>query len=639
MDSKYPKSFFKETFNPKKSIKSPREKADHFIANSFKNKKINTSLLRNIKSTYLKSSELSSRVLGKGSSLFTKALGKMDSVPAQTGKPLQLTKKAAKMKKTIDAIYSKNPPKAVESVHALLTTAKRDVHVKNRRFVKKFELFKKAKNSSSKKRSKKTQKIRSYLEKFSKKSPGHKFKSMRRRGEAASKIPKGSKPKTESHRQLSNISTKKTPRARAAGVSTKNNIKNLTERSMKSGKKTRTKSQHRVPKESIRTPKAGSRLLSKYSSLRLETSKKYYKGNKKKNYRRSQKTNHDSNKENADTNAQLGQKSNHGLQRVQLTNLRRAAQVEENKKFNSLRPLKNHGMTLNIDHHRFGLAGASKRATKDYLSARNTKKSFDFFPKPKTIKKGGITKIQVNSRIFKTSHADLAHQKKDDSRGSNFMSLARTIKRRNISEVNPSNVSSREPRDSRRPSSEDFFITLKTSERLETLREREETEGSSKKSSLQLPNSLAAIQKDEFWVSTVPKKKPKKNNLFEDLTSTEKTQKPSLDTIKSKQKQIKWRMRSILFDWLCEVSADYQLCRETYHYSINYVDQFLEKGKKINKTDFQLLGLTCLLIASKMEEVIPPQADELVYFLSGMYTTKDIHACELEVVQVGYFLK
>lgn len=67
------------------------------------------------------------------------------------------------------------------------------------------------------------------------------------------------------------------------------------------------------------------------------------------------------------------------------------------------------------------------------------------------------------------------------------------------------------------------------------------------------------------------------------------------------QKHLSWSMRTILLDWMMEVSAEFSMKRETFHYSCNFTDRYLSKVHHINKGDLQLVGVTALYIASKME--------------------------------------
>ena len=63
----------------------------------------------------------------------------------------------------------------------------------------------------------------------------------------------------------------------------------------------------------------------------------------------------------------------------------------------------------------------------------------------------------------------------------------------------------------------------------------------------------------------------------------------------------------MLLDWMCQVSADYCLKRPTFHLSCQLVDMFLTKcGHQVPTQEFQLIGVTCLHIAGKIEEIYPP---------------------------------
>jgi len=56
-------------------------------------------------------------------------------------------------------------------------------------------------------------------------------------------------------------------------------------------------------------------------------------------------------------------------------------------------------------------------------------------------------------------------------------------------------------------------------------------------------------------------------------------------------------MRSILVEWLVEVAEEYNLTLNTLHLTVSFVDRFLARAK-IARSSLQLLGVTCMLIAS-----------------------------------------
>ena len=62
------------------------------------------------------------------------------------------------------------------------------------------------------------------------------------------------------------------------------------------------------------------------------------------------------------------------------------------------------------------------------------------------------------------------------------------------------------------------------------------------------------------------------------------------------------RMRAILLDWIIEVCEVYKLHRETYYLTIDYLDRYLTCKNNISKNQLQLIGITCLFIASKVRQ-------------------------------------
>ena len=89
------------------------------------------------------------------------------------------------------------------------------------------------------------------------------------------------------------------------------------------------------------------------------------------------------------------------------------------------------------------------------------------------------------------------------------------------------------------------------------------------------------------------------------------------------QPHINEGMRGILVDWLVEVHLKFRLGAETLYLTINLIDRFLEK-REVTRAKLQLVGVTCLLIAAKYEEIYPPELRELVYICDRAYTKEQI---------------
>jgi cyclin B len=89
------------------------------------------------------------------------------------------------------------------------------------------------------------------------------------------------------------------------------------------------------------------------------------------------------------------------------------------------------------------------------------------------------------------------------------------------------------------------------------------------------------------------------------------------------QPHINERMRSILVDWLIEVHLKFKLVPETLYLTINLIDRYLQL-KEVSRPKLQLVGVTSLLIASKYEEIYPPELRDLVYICDRAYTRSDV---------------
>lgn len=96
------------------------------------------------------------------------------------------------------------------------------------------------------------------------------------------------------------------------------------------------------------------------------------------------------------------------------------------------------------------------------------------------------------------------------------------------------------------------------------------------------------------------------------------------------QQDVNTSMRAILVDWLVEVSQEYKLVSETLFLAINYIDRFLSQGAAPRRK-LQLVGITCMLIAAKYEEIYAPQIDEFCYITDNTYTREEMLAMEQQV--------
>ncbi|KAG7011624.1 hypothetical protein SDJN02_26530, partial [Cucurbita argyrosperma subsp. argyrosperma] len=67
------------------------------------------------------------------------------------------------------------------------------------------------------------------------------------------------------------------------------------------------------------------------------------------------------------------------------------------------------------------------------------------------------------------------------------------------------------------------------------------------------------------------------------------------------------RFREILVDWLIDVAEEYKLVSDTLYLTVSHIDRYLS-WHAVDRNKLQLLGVCCMLIASKYEEINPPHA-------------------------------
>jgi len=97
------------------------------------------------------------------------------------------------------------------------------------------------------------------------------------------------------------------------------------------------------------------------------------------------------------------------------------------------------------------------------------------------------------------------------------------------------------------------------------------------------------------------------------------------DYMSKVQNDLSFTMRTTLIDWLVEVAQEYNLRRQTLYLTVNYVDRYLS-CKTISRSRLQLVGITCMWLAAKYEELDPPTADEFVYIADNTYTRDEVCA-------------
>jgi len=96
---------------------------------------------------------------------------------------------------------------------------------------------------------------------------------------------------------------------------------------------------------------------------------------------------------------------------------------------------------------------------------------------------------------------------------------------------------------------------------------------------------------------------------------------------------INGKMRGVLLDWLIEVHLQFKLLQETLYMTVAIIDRFLQvDGLTIRRNKLQLVGVTAMFIASKVEEMYAPECTDFVYITDNAFTAAEIRAMELRIL-------
>ncbi|XVE55290.1 hypothetical protein DITRI_Ditri03aG0146900 [Diplodiscus trichospermus] len=124
---------------------------------------------------------------------------------------------------------------------------------------------------------------------------------------------------------------------------------------------------------------------------------------------------------------------------------------------------------------------------------------------------------------------------------------------------------------------------------------------------------------------------PIAHDIYKNARASEAKNRPATDFMKMVQKDINASMRAILVDWLVELTEEYRLVPEALFLTVNYIDRYLS-GNSVNRQQLQLLGVACMMIASKYEEICAPQVEEFCYVTDNTYCKDEILQMESAVL-------
>ncbi|PKU79538.1 cyclin-A2-1 [Dendrobium catenatum] len=143
--------------------------------------------------------------------------------------------------------------------------------------------------------------------------------------------------------------------------------------------------------------------------------------------------------------------------------------------------------------------------------------------------------------------------------------------------------------------------------------------------------SCSGVQDIDSDLSNAQMCSPYASVIHYNLRTAELTRNPCSNFLETVQRDITQRMRGILIDWLVEVAEEYRLVPDTLYLTVSVIDCFLSQNY-IERQRLQLLGITCMLIASKYEEICAPRVEEFCFITDNTYTKEDVLKMEIQVL-------
>ena len=117
------------------------------------------------------------------------------------------------------------------------------------------------------------------------------------------------------------------------------------------------------------------------------------------------------------------------------------------------------------------------------------------------------------------------------------------------------------------------------------------------------------------------------------LSANNAYKKINFQKIFKNQPIVNWEERLKTLLWMMKVCEEFAFKRDTYHYSCFYFDLYLylTKEKIKNKNELKLIGVTCISISAKIEEVQIPKLVEYAELINDFYKIEDITNTEKKI--------
>eukprot|EP00299_Pterocystis_sp_00344_P008806 c3484_g1_i1.p1 GENE.c3484_g1_i1~~c3484_g1_i1.p1 ORF type:complete len:401 (-),score=59.02 c3484_g1_i1:219-1421(-) len=100
----------------------------------------------------------------------------------------------------------------------------------------------------------------------------------------------------------------------------------------------------------------------------------------------------------------------------------------------------------------------------------------------------------------------------------------------------------------------------------------------------------------------------------------------------NRQPDLTGEMRAVLVDWIVSVVQECHLSDYTLFLTVQIIDRFLGRTVVVRRDFLQLVGVSALLIASKFEDIEPPNVSFLVMLTDNTFTEQQVLEFETRIL-------
>lgn len=93
------------------------------------------------------------------------------------------------------------------------------------------------------------------------------------------------------------------------------------------------------------------------------------------------------------------------------------------------------------------------------------------------------------------------------------------------------------------------------------------------------------------------------------------------------------KVRQRLVNWCIDIHGQLSLLPETTYMTIAVIDRFFTKFQVKQQSQVQLVAIGATLIASKYEEIYPPDVNDLIHLTQNAYTRREVMRIEIQILE------